>query len=788
MPEWNLVVAQKTKRVFSLTTSVNRSAVVCCLFAAALVLTTQAGCSKIRSGGLDRNILRSGNNTVPSQQSQPVSTTPRFANDPSKALLELNDAYEKFELNPASETESLKPELDKVFEDIDQSQSLRSDAKILEVSQQSFDTQQKGITLVAVQPPAPSIKNSFAVSQGSSSVNIDKVLLGGVPLSEIEPINPANSPRKCDDAHADCDCMKEKLKPLLPYAQPVQPPAISSQAPPSELVSQPLAPIMFDQATREVQDYDQQHTKQNALRVLGQQLVAKAAPLKEKIETQIAPEPLKFVQTESRPVQFYPVVDPDLGRAIKSSSNCVECDSLACIGECKATKRRSDANRLRPVVASEQIPLVTNLTTQEIVATDVKRAPIAIKGEFVPAPKALPLAKVNYSEFTTQDWTDIFGPPEVPVKVQPQVQLKHRRSELIPKLQVVPPPLQEVLVEASENQFQPSPSNDFLPIQQNVELAVAEVVTEGAKWEPPKHTNFSPIPNGAGAQELTKPAGPSLALAKAASRGNDALFPVVDTRVKVPAKPEVVIEIVDNTVPWSVKLAETVDNVRGQLKSEHDPRTRNGIEVNLRLLEVLQRQMETVEENRHSMPNSELQYWQHQLDAITLMLPATNNGVSDLDRHNTAYETLEHLRKAVERLESIAELKVNSGRFCTEISGFGKYKPFANTVFKPGQKTLVYCEVENYQSNARVVNSDQSYLTRLRGSYVIYDGQGRVVQQSEYPVVDDVARKKRRDFYMYFPIQIGELAVGNYKLELMVEDLSSNKTAALKPGMAFQVR
>jgi len=96
--------------------------------------------------------------------------------------------------------------------------------------------------------------------------------------------------------------------------------------------------------------------------------------------------------------------------------------------------------------------------------------------------------------------------------------------------------------------------------------------------------------------------------------------------------------------------------------------------------------------------------------------------------------------------------------------------------------------VENYLSNARVVNSDRSYLTRLRGSYVIYDQQGRVVQQSEYPVVDDVARKKRRDFYMYFPIQIGELAVGNYKLELMVEDLSSNKTAVLKPGMAFQVR
>ena len=41
---------------------------------------------------------------------------------------------------------------------------------------------------------------------------------------------------------------------------------------------------------------------------------------------------------------------------------------------------------------------------------------------------------------------------------------------------------------------------------------------------------------------------------------------------------------------------------------------------------------------------------------------------------------------------------------------------------------------------------------------------------------------------MYFPIQIGELAAGNYKLELLIEDLSSNKTAALNPGLAFQVQ
>jgi len=416
MPEWNLVVAQKTKRAFvplttiGLTMLANRSAVVCCLFSAALVLTTQAGCSKIRGGGLDGNILRSGNNTVPSQQSRPVSTTGRFANSPKEALLELNDAYEKFEGGPASATEFIKPELEKVLDDINPSQLQRSDAKILKVSQQSFDTQQRGVKLVAVQPPAPSIKHSFEAEQESPSVNVDKVLLGGVPLSEIKPINPAKARQQGDDTHAQCDCLKEKLKPQLPFAKPVQPSAISLQTPPSELVSQPLAPIMFDETTREVQSYDQQYTNQNALRVPGQQLNAKPAPLEEKNETQVVPQPTEFVHTQSASVEFHPVVDPDLGRAIKSPATCSDCDSPACIGECKAsmrnTERRSDLNELRPVVASEQILFVAAQEIEAMAEDPLpKRAPIKIKGEFVPMPKPLPLSKVDYSEFSTQDWT-----------------------------------------------------------------------------------------------------------------------------------------------------------------------------------------------------------------------------------------------------------------------------------------------------------------------------------------------------------------------------------------------
>ena len=809
MPEWNLVKAKQPQRGHASSKLVLPKLLsVCFLVFAVLCTTMQTGCCKIRSGGLDRGILRSSQ-TVPEVQARPLpSSQAQFANDPSQALRELNEANGEFEQNPAAavETKSEMYEQAQVADSsrailpppapIAQSSPVQSiAAPIIQESQQLFATQQREIQMAAVQPPAPSLKNSFeadsveTASQPANlfepNSNVDRVLLGGVSLAEIEPINPAKVIAQCDDQcddHTECDCIKEKLKPVLPFAQPIQLASYDENVPPSELVSQPLAPILFDETTRQVEDYDEQQTRQNQLRVLGRAKVENEIVAAKKLKVQLVPEQRDYAKTEYKRESLSPTVDPNLGRELISlrASKTTKSD---------ASNRRPQDNRLRPAVASERIPPPAK-TVIEI------QAPIEVQGQFLPAEEVAVVEKADYSKFTTEDWTEIFGPPELPT--QPHIETKNLRSDFQAMSPVSPLPVaQHELADESENQFQVPIQNDFLPIastdHSEVELVVAEVpneVSEPASWVPPVNSNFSPIPNSVRARPAPVSTA-SVALTNAANRGTAVTLPDVDTHVEVEApapKPEVVVEIVDNTVPWSVKLAETIENVRRQQDNESDPMARNGIEVNLRLLEVLQRQMVTVEENRSLMPNSEADFWQHQLDAIALMLPSTSHGVSDLDRHNTAHQTLAHLRKAVERLESIAALKVSAGKFCTEITGFGKYKPFASSVFKSGQKTLVYCEVEYYTSNNRAVNSESSYHTRLRGSYVIYDSQGRVVQQSEYPAVEDVARNRRRDFYMYFPIQVGELAAGDYKLDLLVEDLSSNKTAALKPGLTFQVR
>ncbi|MFN5709553.1 MAG: hypothetical protein ACK48X_15985, partial [Planctomycetota bacterium] len=61
-------------------------------------------------------------------------------------------------------------------------------------------------------------------------------------------------------------------------------------------------------------------------------------------------------------------------------------------------------------------------------------------------------------------------------------------------------------------------------------------------------------------------------------------------------------------------------------------------------------------------------------------------------------------------------------------------------------------------------------------------------QQAEFPIVEDVARNRRRDFYLYVPFTVGELPAGKYRVHLLVDDLLGCKQAVLDPPVEFTVR
>ena len=244
-----------------------------------------------------------------------------------------------------------------------------------------------------------------------------------------------------------------------------------------------------------------------------------------------------------------------------------------------------------------------------------------------------------------------------------------------------------------------------------------------------------------------------------------------------------------DSVTWKSRLDEAIELAQQRLDRMSQPSDADV--VNLRLLRALRGQMEQMETTSGEIPPTEARYWQHQLEAITSMLgtpTGDTQALTDYHRHQSAHTTLAHLRNAVSQLESIASLRVGSGQFCTEITGFGQFRTFDTNQFKAGQKMLVYCEVENYRTVENQSATGSDFRTRLRGSFAIYDAGGKVVQQAEYPTVDDVARKRRRDFYMYMPVTLGDLPAGEYVMHALVEDIHGNKTASLDPPLPFSVR
>ncbi len=133
-------------------------------------------------------------------------------------------------------------------------------------------------------------------------------------------------------------------------------------------------------------------------------------------------------------------------------------------------------------------------------------------------------------------------------------------------------------------------------------------------------------------------------------------------------------------------------------------------------------------------------------------------------------------------------LRLVNANFCTSVSGYGQFDAFEANRFGPHQHLLVYCEIENFHSvKEDETDGSEKFVTRLRGSYTILDADGKQVDGYEFPVVDDIARNQRRDFYVHLPVQLGDLPAGNYSIQLNIDDLNGNTSANLAIPLEFEV-
>jgi hypothetical protein len=163
-----------------------------------------------------------------------------------------------------------------------------------------------------------------------------------------------------------------------------------------------------------------------------------------------------------------------------------------------------------------------------------------------------------------------------------------------------------------------------------------------------------------------------------------------------------------------------------------------------------------------SMDPSMQDFWSKQIYGLaTLLDPATD----------TMIEGQRQLAQAVTRLRDSTPLHVANLAFVTEVENYGTYTPFEKYEFAPGQRVILYAEIENFESQQR----EAGYYTALKSSYQVFDGRGQRVAEQEFATNEEHCRNYRRDFFIGYEFSMPKINPGDYVLKLTVTDLNSQK-------------
>jgi hypothetical protein len=130
----------------------------------------------------------------------------------------------------------------------------------------------------------------------------------------------------------------------------------------------------------------------------------------------------------------------------------------------------------------------------------------------------------------------------------------------------------------------------------------------------------------------------------------------------------------------------------------------------------------------------------------------------------------------VSKSAAAKKLEVAEFRLCRNITGFGSFESFADHRFEPGQRILIYCEMNGLEYEP----SADSFLSRMSSHLELVAGtNGKVAWEQDLGSAEDSCRRIRRDYYVNYCIQLPpDLSPGHYRLRLIQTDLIGKQTAA----------
>jgi hypothetical protein len=194
-------------------------------------------------------------------------------------------------------------------------------------------------------------------------------------------------------------------------------------------------------------------------------------------------------------------------------------------------------------------------------------------------------------------------------------------------------------------------------------------------------------------------------------------------------------------------------------------------QLNVRLLRLIADEPAAAAEAMDLMTPEEQEFWQELILGISQFRNPNQN--VEYDEHIAA--TIGQLRQAVQQLEPLSSLSIGRLDFCSKIHKFGMIDTFPSNTFGPGDRLLIYAEVDNLQPE---VSPLDTYHTSFSGTLEIWsDSSEEPIESWPHASITDDSTTRRSDFYQNYQITLpAHLPQGDYEIRLQVRDDISGRS------------
>lgn len=180
-----------------------------------------------------------------------------------------------------------------------------------------------------------------------------------------------------------------------------------------------------------------------------------------------------------------------------------------------------------------------------------------------------------------------------------------------------------------------------------------------------------------------------------------------------------------------------------------------------------------------SLPEEEQEFWQ----SLMMSMNSYRDSSDDVDRTEQLTESLRHLRTASKKLQPLSRLTIQRSMLCDRIDGFGNVVAFPASNFEPGQRVLVYTELQNFQSE---LTEDGKYRSEFAARIeFMREGDDEVLEKIQVLQIEDLCDVERTDYFQSFELTLPALE-GRYHMRILLRDYFSQQVA--ESSLQFSVR